>query len=196
MCIASSASRTRNRRWVELGAACMVPGLRGRATRARARATEMFLTHHPHIRVTPTPPTLRLLNPLSNTPTPSLTIQLLGHTPIVPHCGAGAGSTTAPPERHNTHHSGDDTRMFTTSWHSSAVVYQVGDFRWRPPRDALPFDKGWMKATEWPDSCPNLLRSPSPLCRTCSTRSNPPIEPNSEDCLKLNVFAPDGSTGE
>lgn len=70
----------------------------------------------------------------------------------------------------------------------------MGDHRWRPPRPALPFDKGWMRATEWPDSCPNLLRSPSPLCRTCSTRSNPPIEPNSEDCLKLNVFAPDGST--
>lgn len=64
---------------------------------------------------------------------------------------------------------------------------QIGDHRWKPPRSALPFDKGYFRATEWPDSCPNKLSSPSPFCRTCSTRSNPPLEPNSEDCLKLNI---------
>eukprot|EP00035_Acanthoeca_spectabilis_P039573 m.63471 g.63471 ORF g.63471 m.63471 type:complete len:578 (+) comp9662_c0_seq1:45-1778(+) len=72
----------------------------------------------------------------------------------------------------------------------------IGDHRWKPPRSALPFDKGYFRATEWPDSCPNKLSSPSPFCRTCSTRSNPPLEPNSEDCLKLNIFTPPDATPE
>ena len=160
-------------------------------TRALARAPEMFLTHHPHTRDTHTTNTPSFESPFYHS---KAFIHHSASRPS-PHCPplwCWHRATRAPQHtsqwRRHTH--------VRTSWHSSAVVYQVGDFRWRPPRDALPFDKGWMKATEWPDSCPNLLRSPSPLCRTCSTRSNPPIEPNSEDCLKLNVFAPDGSTAE
>mmetsp|Transcript_261 Transcript_261/g.862 ORF Transcript_261/g.862 Transcript_261/m.862 type:complete len:435 (-) Transcript_261:2807-4111(-) len=66
----------------------------------------------------------------------------------------------------------------------------IGEHRWRPPRDTEKFADGYFRATQWPDSCPNKLSSPSPFCRTCSTRSNPPLEPNSEDCLKLNIFTP------
>ena len=63
-----------------------------------------------------------------------------------------------------------------------------------PPHHPQPFEKGWFRADRWPDSCPNKVGSPNPFCRTCSTRSNPPIEPNSEDCLRLNVMAPAAAT--
>eukprot|EP01047_Picozoa_sp_COSAG01_P002179 COSAG01_NODE_56_length_31088_cov_39.354771_15_plen_589_part_00 len=66
----------------------------------------------------------------------------------------------------------------------------VGAHRWRAPRAPLPFPGGTHRAVDWPPSCPNKLGAPSPLCRTCSTRSNPPLERNSEDCLYLNIMAP------
>ena len=49
---------------------------------------------------------------------------------------------------------------------------------------------GVLQAKEWPDSCPNKINTLSPLCRTCSTRSNPPYFENSETCLFLNIMAP------
>eukprot|EP00039_Didymoeca_costata_P008211 m.109145 g.109145 ORF g.109145 m.109145 type:complete len:571 (-) comp13994_c0_seq1:149-1861(-) len=70
----------------------------------------------------------------------------------------------------------------------------VGEHRWRPPQPVEAFAGGVFRAETWPDSCPNPVRSPSPFCRTCSTRSNPPIEKNSEDCLHLNIMAPVDAT--
>lgn len=59
----------------------------------------------------------------------------------------------------------------------------VGNLRWRPPRAAAPW-KGVFKATSFGNTCPQinelgLFATPS----------------QTEDCLYLNVFAPEGRTG-
>ena len=56
----------------------------------------------------------------------------------------------------------------------------VGDLRWRPPQPAVPWN-GVRDASQFGDSCPQ------PYVKTLSSGLD---LPGNEDCLKLNVFAP------